>query len=71
MSKITPPPIISDLMTLPDAMAYLKVSRPHLYHLMANEGLPARKLSKRWTFSRAELDDWIKSRPGINLPDAG
>lgn len=65
----SPPP--SDLMNFSDTCLYLKKSRTWLYRAMSTMGLPARRMGGRWTFSRAELDDWFRNLPGINLPIAG
>ncbi len=70
------PQPVSDLMDLNSACNYIggssgPVSRCHLYKLMRKHGLPARRIASRWMFSKAEIDAWITSRPGINLPQAG
>jgi len=61
----------SDLMNLSETCHYLKKSRTWLYRAMSTMGLPAHRLGKRWTFSRAEVDEWFRALPGINLPIAG
>ena len=70
---ITPHPVLGfprDLMTFVEVMKYLGKSRPFVYTLMARDGLPARRMGKSWVFSKAEVDAWIGSRPGVNLPTA-
>jgi len=67
----TPPPVARDLMDLPNLAAYLGKSKSTIYRLMAKEGLPARRIGSRWCFSRTEVDAWVVSQPGINVPKAG
>jgi excisionase family DNA binding protein len=67
--EISTPP--SDLMDVSTTCAFLGKSKPWLYRAMRTEGLPARRMGKRWTFSKSELEAWFKALPGVNLPMAG
>lgn len=58
----------SDLMDFNQLCDYVGKSRPWVYDAMVNKGLPAHRLG-RWAFLKSEIDDWIKSIPGINLPN--
>jgi DNA repair protein RadD len=51
-------------LSLEETTSYLGVGRTVLY-TMAREGkIPARKIGKKWTFEKAELDAWLRgSRP--------
>lgn len=62
---------LSDLMNLSETCLYLKKSRTWLYRAMSIMDLPAHRMGKRWTFSRAEVDRWFRALPGVNLPIAG
>lgn len=64
------PHVSSDLMDLNALCAYLGKCRPFIYKAMREEGLPARRMGSRWTFSKSEVDDWFKSLPGVNLSNA-
>lgn len=60
-----------DLMNLNETCLHLRKSRTWLYRALLSMGLPARRMGGRWAFSRAEVDEWFKSLPGVNLPIAG
>ena len=73
LSKITlntgsAPP--SDLMRMKSIATFLGCSVPTVYRAMAHKGLPARRLGGVWVFSKDEVESWVKSLPGINLPNA-
>ena len=59
-----------DLMSFAQLAAYLQKTRPTIYTFMSKHGLPGRRIGDRWMFSKAEVDAWISSRPGVNLPSA-
>lgn len=61
----------SDLMDLNTLSVTIHKSRSWIYMAMKDLGLPAHRLGKRWTFSRAEVDEWFRALPGVNLPIAG
>jgi acetyl-CoA synthetase len=71
-----------NVLTLDEAVAFLKVSKSTLYKLLESGRLPARKLGRRWRFSRADLEQWLRSSEvsgdgghspggGISAPQAG
>ena len=66
----SPEPPASDLMRMKNVTTFLGLSASSIYRAMAKKGLPARRLGGCWVFSRAELAAWVKSLPGINLPNA-
>ena len=53
-----------DLMSVPEAGAYLGVSRNTLYKLIREGEIPAFKLVRggRWKFRRSELERWLEDR---------
>jgi len=60
----------SGMMRVKSAAAYIGCSVPTLYRRMSKQKLPAHRLGGYWAFYQSELDTWIKSQPGINLPSA-
>lgn len=60
-----------DLMSLNELCSHLRKSRSWVYRALSEVGLPAHRMGGRWTFSKAEVDAWFKSLPGVNLPIAG
>ena len=69
-SESSPTPPATDLMRIKSAAAYLGCSVSTLYRRMAKDGLPAHRLGGYWGLYRSEMDAWVKSQPGINLPSA-
>ena len=52
----------SDILTITEVAAYLKVAERTLYRLAAAKKVPAFKVGGTWRFSRAEIDSWIKQQ---------
>lgn len=53
----------SQLLTLPDIMKWLKVSRPKAFELMREEGLPRIKMGSRTLrFDEKDVAKWIEER---------
>jgi excisionase family DNA binding protein len=50
----------SDILTILEVAAYLKVAERTVYRLAAARKLPAFKVGGAWRFSRADIDSWIK-----------
>ena len=48
------------LMTTPELMAYLSVSRTKLWQLVNNEGLPAIKLGGDYRYRKSKVDAWLE-----------
>ena len=60
----------SDILTITEVAAYLKVAERTLYRLAAAKKVPAFKVGGTWRFSRAEIDSWIKQQ-SMNALDMG
>lgn len=52
----------SDILTITEVAAYLKVAERTLYRLAAAKKIPAFKVGGTWRFSRADIDSWIKQQ---------
>lgn len=49
----------SEILTLEEVAAYLKVGKRTVYRLAQKGDIPAFKLGGTWRFRRSELDQWI------------
>lgn len=50
----------SEILTIKQVAAYLKVTERTIYRLAAAKKIPAFKVGGTWRFSRADIDSWIK-----------
>ncbi|NOY83154.1 MAG: acetate--CoA ligase [Kiritimatiellaeota bacterium] len=53
-----------DVLTLDEAAAHLKLSKSTLYKLLQSGRIPAKKLGRRWRFSREDLEKWLRNPDG-------
>ena len=58
-----------DVITLDEAVSFLKVSKSTLYKLVESGRVPAKKVGRRWRFSRADLSQWL-STPSNGVTEA-
>ena len=49
-----------EILTLDEAVAFLKLSKSTLYKLLESGSIPARKLGRRWRLSRRDLEGWLR-----------
>lgn len=49
-----------DILTLPEAAAYLRVEEKGLAEMAEGGNVPARKVAGQWRFSRRGLEDWVR-----------
>jgi excisionase family DNA binding protein len=52
-----------DVLTLPEAALYLRVSKEAMEKLVVDRAVPARQIGGEWRFLKKALDDWLR------LPD--
>jgi excisionase family DNA binding protein len=52
--------ISSEVLTLEEAADYLRVSKGTVVLLIAQQGLPGRRVGKEWRFLRGALADWLR-----------
>lgn len=52
----------SEIMTVKEVAAYLKIKEKTAYRLAGEGKLPAFKVGGAWRFRRAELDAWIEKQ---------
>src|SRR5690349_3756522 len=53
----------TEVLTLAEAAAYLRLPEADLLRLVDEQGLPARQLGKEWRFLKAAIQDWLRSGP--------
>ena len=49
----------SQVMTLDELAAYLKISKSTIYKLAQNGRLPGQKIGKQWRFAKQAIDNWL------------
>lgn len=54
------PTVLPDVLTLPEAAAYLRVSEAEIVELMRRQELPGRRIGEQWRFSKAAIQDWLR-----------
>ncbi len=50
-----------DVLTVPEAADYLRVSEAEIHDLVQSQGLPARKIGNEWRLLKVALQDWLRS----------
>jgi excisionase family DNA binding protein len=56
---------LSQLMTVREVCAYLRVSRATMYRLLKGKQIPAFRLGSDWRFSIEQIDRWrLRQKPG-------
>ncbi len=54
----------SDVLTVPEAAAFLRVPQQAIEEMAANHRLPARRVGNDWRFLKSALEDWLRSSSG-------
>lgn len=54
-------PLKTDIMTLEEVAAYLKLRPQTIYTWAQEKKIPAAKLGKEWRFRRSLIDEWFLS----------
>jgi len=50
---------MTELMTLKEVAAYLRVTKKTIYRLLKRDSIPATKISRQWRFNKALIDEWL------------
>jgi excisionase family DNA binding protein len=53
----------TDVLTLSEAAAYLRVSETDLRCLIHDQALPGRRFGTEWRFLKSAIQDWLKTPP--------
>jgi hypothetical protein len=59
---------VAEVLTLPEAASFLRVTEEALTDLAERDALPARRIANEWRFSRRALEDWLRF-PGLHPQD--
>ena len=57
-------PIGSEILTIRELSAYLKVTERTIYRLSAARKIPSFKVGGAWRYSKADIDLWIQKQSG-------
>jgi hypothetical protein len=57
-----------EVMTLPEASAYLRLAEKEVVHLIHTQGLPGRFAAGEWRFLKSAVQQWLAS--GTPTPEA-
>jgi len=52
-----------EVLTLPEAAAYLRVSEEAVAKLVDDRAIPAQRIGEEWRFSKRALSDWLRLGP--------
>jgi len=55
---------MTELMTLEEVAAYLRVTKKTIYRLLRQGKIPASKVGHQWRFDKASIDEWLKQKSG-------
>jgi excisionase family DNA binding protein len=53
----------AEVLTLAEAVAYLRLPEAGVLRLVDEQGLPARQLGTEWRLLKAAIQDWLRSGP--------
>jgi excisionase family DNA binding protein len=56
-------PPSTEVFTLSDAAAYLRVTESDLMRLVHDQALPGRQFDTEWRFLKSAIQDWLKTPP--------
>src|ERR1700682_4136576 len=54
---------LGEVLTLPEAAAYLRVSEADVVRLTGTQGFPGRLIGNEWRFLKTALQDWLRTPP--------
>ena len=52
------------VLTVPDVATFLRISKPSVYKLIHEGGLPAFKVGKNFRFMQEKVQDWVRQGAG-------
>ncbi len=56
----------TDIMTVREVAAYLKITEKTAYRLTAEGKIPGFKVGGAWRYRRTEIDTWIDRQSNVN-----
>jgi len=62
----------TDVLTIEELAAYLKIPKSTLYKLVREGKIPAQKVGRHWRFRKPAIDAWLdKERSEMVVPGEG
>lgn len=58
----------TEVLTLAEVAAYLKVNEKTIYRMVQGGKIPAFKVAGSWRFKKGELQAWIESNKNTAMP---
>ncbi len=55
---------LSDVLTIEELSAYLKIPKSTLYKLVREGKVPCRKIGRHWRFRKEAIDRWLEEGHG-------
>ena len=55
-----------EILTIEEAIQFLKVGKTTLYRLARDGKVPARKIGREWRFVKSQLIEWINEKATTN-----
>ena len=52
----------SNVLTIDELAAYLKISKSTLYKLVREGKIPSQKIGKHWRFRKGAIDHWLEEK---------
>lgn len=65
-----PPGVTSEVLTLGEATAYLRVTEEQVVRLVGPAGLPGRLIGDQWRFLKSAIQAWLATPPGRSGKEA-
>ena len=73
-SSSEPPPLRptewSEVLTLAEAAAYLRVPEAEVVRMVGPRGLPGRLIGSEWRFSRTAIERWLQAPPQASTKES-
>jgi excisionase family DNA binding protein len=64
--------MMSDVLTIGELAAYLKIPKSTLYKLVREGKIPSQKVGRHWRFRKAAIDLWLQeARTNTREPRGG
>jgi excisionase family DNA binding protein len=57
--------LISEILTIEELSAYLKIPKSTLYKLAREGKVPANKVGRHWRFQKRSIDRWLERERAI------
>jgi excisionase family DNA binding protein len=62
-TRTKPSAVVAEVLTLPEAAAYLRSTEEVLRRMAEQRSIPARQVGGEWRFLKAALEDWLRGPP--------